>query len=285
MKVLITGAGGQVGRALLATAPARVAAMGLGRDALDITDIAAVADAMAAIAPDLVINAAAYTAVDRAESEPDQAYAINRDAVAVLADEAARASARLAHISTDFVFNGLRAIPYPPDAHSAPLGVYGRSKLAGEVAAGADALIVRTAWVYAAEGHNFVHTMLRLMRERGAVRVVADQIGTPTWATSLARAIWALALQEHTGIWHHTDSGVASWYDFAVAIAEEALALGLLDMMPAITPIRTLDYPTPAARPAFSVLDCTATGAALGAPAPHWRANLRAMLAEVKAHG
>jgi dTDP-4-dehydrorhamnose reductase len=185
------------------------------------------------------------------------------------------------HVSTDFVFDGKASSPYAPDAPTRPLGVYGATKRDGEIAAGADALIVRTAWVYAAAGNNFVRTMLRLMAERDEVRVVADQIGTPTHAASLARAIWALAAAGSTGHYHWTDAGAASWYDFAVAIQEEALALGLLSRAVPIVPIRTVDYPTPAQRPAFSILDKTTTWAITG-PARHWRAELRDCLVCMK---
>lgn len=284
MKVLLTGAGGQVGRALAATAPIGVSLTALGRDKLDIAAPGAAARMVAEIAPDLILNAAAFTAVDRAESEPALALAINATAVGRLA-AAAGSDTRLVHISTDFVFDGRASAPYPPDAATGPLSVYGRSKLAGEQAAGGNALIVRTAWVYAAEGANFVHTMLRLMRTRDEVRVVADQIGTPTFARGLAETVWQLVNQGRTRIWHHTDSGQASWHEFALAIMEEALAIGLLQKAVPVIPITTAEYPTAARRPAYSVLDCSATAAALGAPAPHWRENLRAMLSEVKAHG
>ncbi len=162
---------------------------------------------------------------------------------------------------------------------------YGRTKLEGEFAAGSDALIVRTAWVYAPTGNNFVLTMLRLMGERPEVRVVADQIGTPTYAPGLASALWTLASKGMTGIYHYTDAGVASWYDFAVAIQEEALALALLDRVVPIIPIATADFPTPAKRPSYSVLDSSATYEALGGPAPHWRVNLRRMLNEINTRG
>lgn len=275
MRVLIAGAAGQLGRALQASAPAGVTILAPAEGDFNITSADAVAAAIASAAPDLVINAAAYTAVDKAETEPALAQRINADAVAILATYAPR----LVHVSTDFVFDGTASQPIPPDALPAPVSVYGATKLAGEIAAGPDALIVRTAWVYAAQGSNFVHTMLRLMRERDEVRVVADQIGTPTHAASLARAIWALAGQK--GIFHWTDAGVASWYDFAVAIEEEALAIGLVDRAAAIIPIRTADYPTPARRPAYGVLDKTATWSITG-PAAHWRAELRLCLAAIK---
>lgn len=281
MKVLVTGAGGQLGRALLANAPNGCEVVGCDSASFNISDGDAVKATIASLAPDCIINAAAYTAVDKAESDRDRAFAVNRDGVANLANS----RAKLIHISTDFVFDGTASSPYPSNAATNPLGIYGASKLTGEQAAGPDALIVRTAWVYASQGANFVHTMLRLMRERDELRVVADQIGTPTWAISLANAVWALTDKQATGIYHHTDSGVASWYDFAVAIMEEALAIGLLEREVTVTPIATTDFPTPAKRPAYSVLDKSATTALLGHPAPHWRVNLRKMLAEVKAIG
>lgn len=283
--MLITGANGQVGRALQATAPAGAELLPSGREQLDIGDPDMVAHYIAGAKPALIVNSAAYTAVDRAENDAELAHRINADAVGHLAAAAAANGARLVHLSTDFVFNGTKGSPYCPDDAPDPLSVYGATKLAGERAAGADALILRTSWVYAAVGGNFVHTMLRLMRERDEVRVVADQIGSPTFATGIAQAIWGLAGQGAKGIYHYTDSGVASWYDFAVAIQEEALGLGLLDRTATITPIATSDYPTPAARPSYSVLDKRATVAALGAPAPHWRVNLRHMLEEVRTHG
>jgi dTDP-4-dehydrorhamnose reductase len=287
MKALIVGAAGQLGRALVATAPAGIEAIALPRAALDIGDEASVKMAIETHRPALIVNAAAYTAVDRAEGDRETAYRVNRDGPALLARLAAGGGIRLVHVGTDFVFDGQASSPYAPDHPLAPLGVYGASKAAGEAAvrdALPDALIVRTAWVYAADGANFLRTMLRLMRERPEVRVVADQIGTPTHATSLARAIWTLVARGAVGTHHFTDAGAASWYDFAVAIEEEALALGLLDHRVPVVPIRTADYPTPARRPAYSVLDKTATYAAIGAPAAHWREELRAALGELKEH-
>ena len=282
MKVLITGARGQLGRALIATAPESAVLDATDVAELDICDAAAVAAHLAATRPDLVINAAAYTAVDRAESDEAAAHRINAEAVGNLARAAGDTGARLVHVSTDFVFDGRQSTPYAPDAAPNPLSAYGRTKLAGEQAAGAEALIVRTAWVYAAQGGNFVHTMLRLMAERDQVRVVADQIGTPTHATGLAEAIWSLSARDARGIFHHTDSGAASWYDFAVAIQEEALARGRLTREIPVEPIATADYPTPAMRPAYSVLDKSATAALIGT-APHWRTRLRRMIEEL--HG
>ncbi len=283
MRALIAGSGGQLGRALQATAPAGATVIAPAEADFDITDAAAVAATVAATAPTLVINAAAYTAVDKAESDAAAAERVNVDAVARLAAAARGAGAAFAHVSTDFVFDGTAHRPYAADAAPGPLGVYGRTKLADEHAAAehhGHPLIVRTAWVYAAQGSNFVHTMLRLMRERPEVRVVADQISTPTHAAGLARAIWALTGQQ--GTFHWTDAGVASWYDFAVAIQEEALTLGLLARAVPVIPIRTIDYPTPAQRPAYSVLDKSATWAITG-PARHWRCELRDCLGAIKA--
>ncbi|WP_010185654.1 dTDP-4-dehydrorhamnose reductase [Sphingomonas sp. PAMC 26605] len=277
MKALITGADGQVGTALRRAAPDRVEVIAVDRSTLDITDRAAVEAMVARVRPDIIINAAAYTAVDRAESDTALAKAVNATAVGHLAAAARAAGARLIQVSTDYVFDGRAAVPYSPAAATAPLSVYGRTKRAGEVLAGEDALIVRTARVYGPTGNNFVRTMLRLMAERGEVRVVADQIGTPTYVPGLAAALWALAGQGATGIFHHTDSGSASWYDFAVAIAEEARILGLLVDDVTVTPIATTQFPTPAGRPLYSVLDTSATTARLGV-APHWRSNLRIVL-------
>lgn len=282
MKVLITGARGQVGRALAATAPAKAMVLRAPAAELDITDASAVRALIVAEQPDIIFNAAAYTAVDRAESDEATALRVNGTAVGILAKTAAETGAKLVHISTDFVFDGARSSPYAPDDPTNPLNAYGRTKLAGEQAAGPDALVVRTAWVYAAGAANFVQTMLRLMAERDEVHVVADQIGTPTYATSLAQALWGLALTGCHGIHHFTDSGAASWYDFAVAIQEEARERGLLHRKATVVPIATKDFPTPATRPSYSVLDKQATAAALGRNPPHWRDNLRAMLDELK---
>ncbi len=288
MRALIFGAGGQVGRALAATTPEGTELVALGREQCDIGDRAAVDQAIASAAPDLVVNAAAYTAVDRAESQPDDAARLNAEAPGWIAAAARSADARFVHISTDFVFDGTAGIPYLPDAPTNPQSVYGRTKRDGELAvlaAHPEALIVRTAWVYAAQGSNFVRTMLRLMAERERLTVVADQVGTPTYAASLATALWSLAETNRGGLHHFTDAGVASWYDFAVAIQEEGLATGLLQRAIEIAPIATSDYPTPARRPSFSVLDKSATWAVLGGPAPHWRVNLRKCLEDMSRNG
>lgn len=284
MRALIVGAGGQVGRALTQAAPAGWIVAARTRAELDILDAGAVAAVIGETHASVVINAAAYTAVDKAENDADEAWRINAKGPEVLAQASRAAGARLVHISTDFVFDGTASTPYATDAAVAPLGAYGASKAAGEaavIAAAQDSLIVRTAWVYGAMGANFMLTMLRVMAGANPVRVVCDQVGTPTHTRSLAGAIWGLLGAGASGIHHFTDAGVASWYDFAVAIAEEATAIGLLPAMPAVRPIPTWDYPTPAARPAYSVLDKSAAYALLG-DAAHWRAELRTALAEVK---
>ena len=283
-RVLLLGAQGQVGWELQRSQPPSVKLYALGRQDLDIRDADKLRKAVESFQPDCLINAAAYTAVDRAESEAGMAYAINRDGAAHCALAAQSCGAHLIHISTDFVFDGAQSTPYQPGAPVAPLGVYGGSKAAGEQHVreilGDAALILRTAWVYSAHGSNFVKTMLRLMAERDVLRVVGDQAGTPTWAAGLARAIWsAIDHPDFTGIQHWTDAGVASWYDFAVAIQEEALAAGRLRRSIPIEMIPTSGYPTPAPRAAYTVLDKSTSYATLG-PAPHWRAALRQMFAE-----
>ena len=286
MRVLITGADGQLGKALQRTAPAQARITAVDVADMDITDRDSVEAGVTGCRPDIIFNAAAYTAVDKAEAEEASAQAVNATAVGLLAAAAAKVGARLVHVSTDFVFDGAASTPYGPDAEPHPLGAYGRTKLAGERAAGPEALIVRTGWLYAPTGANFVRTMLRLMAERPEVRVVADQIGTPTYAPGLASALWDLGGEQGlSGVYHYADAGVASWYDFAVAIQEEALLLGLLQKPALVLPITTADYPTPARRPHYSVLDTRKTWTALGRPAPHWRASLRTMLNELKIHG
>jgi dTDP-4-dehydrorhamnose reductase len=285
MRALIAGAHGQLGRALRATAPAHAIVVAPEKTAFDITDEGAVATVVSHTRPDVVFNAAAYTAVDAAERDEDRARLINATAVGYLAQAARRSRAHLVHVSTDFVFDGRSHRPYHPDDVPAPLSVYGRTKWEGEQAAGRDALVVRTAWVYAAAGRNFVLTMLKLMREKDELKVVADQIGTPTFARSLAVALWSLAQHGAVGVHHYTDSGVASWYDFAVAIQEEGTRVGLIHRAIPVLPVRSDDYPTLATRPAFSVLDKSRTFEVLGGAAPHWRVNLRLMLEEMKTRG
>ena len=284
MRVLITGAGGQLGRELVRIAPADAVVTALGSADCDVGDPDSVARAITSHRPEIIINAAGYTAVDKAESEPAVADRVNAQGPANLA--AAAGLARLLHVSTDFVFDGSQGQPWRTDDRTNPLSVYGRSKLAGEapvLALGNRGAVLRTSWVYSKFGGNFVKTMLRLMASRPEVRVVSDQVGAPTWARGLAEALWRLAgRQDMHGLHHWRDAGAASWYDFAVAIAEEAAALQLLTRPVSVLPIGTADYPTPARRPAYSLLDCATTWQQLGHSPPHWRAQLRSMLLELK---
>lgn len=284
MKILITGAGGQLATELVRTAPASVSVVALGESELDITDSARVEARVADEKPDAIVNAAAYTAVDKAETDVETAFLVNRDGARFLAEAAAKRRAHYVHISTDFIFDGASGSPYTTDAKPNPLSAYGASKLAGDVAVHRvlpTAAIIRTAWVYAVRGKSFVHTMLRLMREKGSVRVVADQVGSPTNARGLAQCCWRVLERKASGIFHWTDAGVASWYDFATAIGEIAVACGALKSPPTVEPIRTVDYPTPARRPAYSVLDKTTTWNDLGLTGEHWRLPLWRAIEEI----
>jgi dTDP-4-dehydrorhamnose reductase len=286
VKVLVLGGGGQVASAVAAAAPRSHSVIVKTQEDIDIVDEAAVASALTGGDFHWVVNGAAYTAVDLAETEIEQARKVNETAVGILARAAARSGCRLLHLSTDFVFDGKSNRAYLPADRTNPLSVYGATKLGGEqqvLLHGRDAILLRTAWVYASTGRNFVLTMLRLMRERDEMRVVADQIGTPTWATGIAQTIWALIdASAAPGTYHWTDLGIATWYDFAVAIQDEALTRGLLSRAVPIIPIATADYPAPAQRPTFSVLNTESTRALVTVPARHWRHNLRMMLDEVR---
>lgn len=287
MKTVVVGARGQLGQELLRTAPAQVEVIALDRESLDITAFDEVLDVVTGLRPDVMINAAAYTAVDGAETKPDLAVSVNAEGPGHLARAAERAGARLLHVSTDFVFDGQAQQAYSPRHEPRPLGVYGHSKLAGERRVQEilplQSVIVRTAWVYSGYGDNFVKTMLRLMNERDELRVVADQMGTPTWAFGLARSLWAfLDHPDAHGIYHWTDAGSCSWYDFACAIYSAGRALGLIDRELSIEAIPTSEYPTPAQRPAYSVLDCASTLELLGQEAIDWSLQLHNMLQELQ---
>lgn len=285
MRTVILGAAGQLGRELQATAPPGSVITALSHAELDVTDERQVRDHILAHPPTLVINAAAYTAVDAAESDSARAFAVNAQGAANVAKAAKDVRARLVHISTDYVFDGSRRIPYPPEAEPNPLNVYGASKLEGErrvaeVLEGQE-LILRASWLYSRFGRNFVKTMLRLFGERDQIPVVADQVGVPTWGKSLAAVVWAAGAARHLhGIYHWADGGVASWYEFAVAIYEEAGALNLVDRAVEIRPVRTDEYRAAARRPPYSVLDTGRTMVELGMRQEHWRRALRQMLGE-----
>jgi dTDP-4-dehydrorhamnose reductase len=285
MKALIIGGKGQLGTTLTQTVPESIDCRSLDLPEIDITDAKAVEAVVADEKPDVIINASAYTAVDRAEEAVDLAFAVNATGPGNIARAARQTGARLIHVSTDYVFDGTACSPYPPEAPCSPLGVYGQSKRQGEIAVldGIDdPVIIRTSWLYSRYGNNFVLTMLRLMAERDELRVVADQVGGPTWAATLAAAVWAAVGKKRLkGIYHWSDAGVTSWYDFAVAIQEEALARGLIDRPIPIHPITTADYPTLTKRPPYSVLNCTASWRDLGVEPMQWRVALRQMLDQV----
>ncbi len=286
MRVLIIGGSGQVGRALCASAPVDAEIVAPTRSELDLAEPEMLADTVRSLAPELIVNAAAYTDVDGAEGDVATARLVNALAVHRLATVARAQEARLIHLSTDYVFDGRQGSPYLPSDPPCPLSVYGTTKLEGErlVLEATDglALVLRTSWIYAPEKRNFVTTMLRLMSQERPVLAVLDQVGSPTAAESVSSAVWAAATHpELAGIAHWSDAGVASRYDLTVAIQEEALALGLLSREVPVEPVASSRFPTAARRPAYSVLDCSSTRAALGVPAHHWRVALRRMLREM----
>ena len=283
MRVLITGAGGQVGRSLLASTGRLLEVTALGRQELDIADERAVRQAVGAARARLILNCAAHTDVDGAESEPEAAFAANASGARNLALAARQVGARLVHLSTDVVFDGEKSEPYGPGDATRPLSVYGRSKLAGErevlEICGRAAVVLRVSRVYSRFGHSFVRTMLGLMRQGTAIRVVDDQVGSFTWATGLAEAIWEIASRPRIrGVLHWCDAGAASWHEFAGAIQETALELGLLSSGVPIAAVPTEGYPLPAARPAFSALDASDAVGLLDTPQLPWRTALRCML-------
>ncbi|MEG5043883.1 dTDP-4-dehydrorhamnose reductase [Microcoleus sp. B4-C1] len=290
MKILLAGGSGQLAQELQPILLSSGEVIVIDRTRLDLSQPESIRQAMAEIKPDLVINSGAYTAVDKAESEPELAYAVNAIAPGIFAEECEKQGASLIHFSTDYVFDGSHGSAYLETDSTNPLGTYGKSKLAGEAAilkSGNRHIIIRTAWVYGNGGKgNFVKTMLRLGKEREEIRVVADQIGSPTWTRDLGAAtsqIIPLLGPETFGTYQYTNSGVCSWYDFAIAIFEEAAQLGFPLKVQRVIPITTAEYPTPAKRPAFSVLSTVKISALLGTYPPHWRQGLRQMLArEVK---
>ncbi|MBH3429213.1 dTDP-4-dehydrorhamnose reductase [Pseudomonas alkylphenolica] len=280
-RILISGQHGQVSRELQLSLRSLGTIHALDRNALDLTQPEQIRSYIRAIAPDLIINAAAHTAVDQAESEPDLAFAINAQAPGIFAEEAARLNIPLIHYSTDYVFDGNKATPYTEDDAPNPLGVYGRSKLAGEqaiTAVGGQHLILRTSWIYSRHGRNFLLTMQRLLQEKPQLRVVADQIGAPTWAGTVAHSTrllierWQNGLGGEWGIYHLTAQGETSWFGFAQAIADQLKVLGL--PCAELLPIPSRDYPTPAQRPLNSRLDCSRLQRQWQVTQPHWQQAL-----------
>lgn len=284
MKVLVTGSNGQVGYCLVQQLRQQNADfLALDRDQLDITQRQAVWQTVSDYRPDIIINAAAHTAVDKAESEAEQAFAINRDGAAYLAEAAQQIGAAMLHISTDYVFDGQATQPYTETDATAPQGVYGQSKLAGEqavLAACSHSIILRTAWVFGEHGHNFVKTMLRLGRERDSLGIVSDQHGAPTYAGDIAATLLHIAHHitqgkpTEYGIYHFSGKPYVSWYQFAEAIFQQAQQQGILTNTPQLIAIATSDYPTPAKRPANSCLQLDKIQQAFGIPPSDWQQAL-----------
>ncbi|NEO98468.1 MAG: dTDP-4-dehydrorhamnose reductase [Symploca sp. SIO2E9] len=303
-RILLTGIAGQLGYQLQEILDPLGEVTGVDRQSLDLAQPDKIRKVISEVKPDLIINAAAYTAVDKAETETELANLINGTAPTIIAQEAQRLEADLIHISTDYVFDGRKNTPYTEEDTLNPINAYGQSKLLGEegVRQKCDRhIILRTAWVYGAYGKgNFVKTMLRLGAEREELRVVVDQVGSPTWTGDLAHSIAMIAanfsnaqlgdninldqdakLSFSTGTYHFTNSGAISWYDFAIAIFEEAQQLGFPVKVKRVVPITTTEYPTPAKRPAYSVLSSKKISVVLGTHPPHWRQGLRQMLKQL----
>ena len=285
MKIVVIGNAGQLSYELVRILGEDTIC--LGPEDTDITKLDVLSETLSNLAPDVIINAAAYTAVDKAEEDQEICHAINATAVENLAKYSKQANTFLVHVSTDYVFNGHKGSPYLPTDSIEPQGTYGKTKADGEKALLAilpeASCLIRTAWVYSSYGNNFVKTMLRLMTERSQLTVIDDQIGTPTWAKSLAEACVTAAENQTAGVYHWTDEGVASWYDFALAIQELGVEKGLLDKSIPVLPIPSSEYPTRAKRPHYSVLDKQTAREAFTACKPtHWRKQLASMLDELK---
>ncbi|MCP2727419.1 dTDP-4-dehydrorhamnose reductase [Symplocastrum sp. BBK-W-15] len=294
MRILLTGIGGQLGGELQQILTPLGEVTGVNRQSLDLAQPTQIRQIIGEVKPDIIVNAAAYTAVDKAETEIELANAINGNAPTIMAEEAHKLGAAIIHVSTDYVFDGQKNTPYKEDDTTNPINAYGRSKLLGEEGVKSHChryIILRTAWVYSCYGNgNFVKTMLRLGAEREEIRVVVDQVGTPTWTRDIAQAILQLGKKitldipdnsSLTGIYHFTNSGAISWYDFAVSIFEEAEKLGFPLKVQRVIPITTSEYPTPAARPAYSVLSNQKISKILGNNLPYWRNGLRQMLQQL----
>ena len=289
MKVLLTGAAGQLGQALRASCPPDLELIATSWDELDLSKPEACKAAVERHRPDWVLNAGAYTAVDRAEEEPDLAHAVNGGAPRAFAEAIRQDGGRLLQLSTDFVFNGRQGSPYRVEQPRDPLGVYGASKARGEEAIEAvlgdngQATVLRTSWVMGPVGRNFALTMLRLHRERDQLGVVADQVGCPSSTLNLAAACWRVISirAEQPAVLHWCDAGAASWYDVSVAVGELAAEQGLIETPANVRPICTEDYPTPAQRPAYSLLDCRSSREQLELDGEHWRQALRAVLSAI----
>jgi dTDP-4-dehydrorhamnose reductase len=288
MRILLTGKNGQVGAELQRALPVLGEIIALGRQELDLASPDAICRTVRDTKPDIIVNAAAYTAVDRAESEPELAMAINGTAPGILAEEARQIGAFLVHYSTDYVFDGTKDTPYTEDDVPNPLNAYGHSKLAGENAiraSGVSHYVFRTSWVYASHGHNFLNTILRLARERSQLRIVDDQMGAPTWARTIAEATVQALMRRtsgHIGLYHLAASGTTTWFGFAEAILAEEGKMRRAPQIPRLIPIRTSEYPVAAKRPASSRLDTTLLTDTFGIRPVSWQASLVQCLRELQ---
>jgi dTDP-4-dehydrorhamnose reductase len=285
-KIIVIGKNGQLARELIRLSVPDISIICLGRNDIDLFDYDSMLSVISVLKADSVINASAYTSVDNAEEDKDAAFALNSYAVSFLARACKELGLHFVHVSTDFVFDGLKSSPYFPYDYKKPIGVYGASKSAGEdeivTRISDSSCIIRTSWVYSIYGNNFVKTMLRLMTEKPELGIVSDQIGSPTLASGLALVCVKVAMGRVTGIHHYTDNGVASWYDFADAIQELGLEKGLLNNKIPINAISSSDYPTPASRPSYSVLDKSSLVEELpNLELVHWRKQLSTMLDEL----
>ncbi|MEM7579302.1 MAG: dTDP-4-dehydrorhamnose reductase [Mastigocoleus sp.] len=291
--VLLIGSTGQIGTELQLTLSSKFVVYPVTRSIVNLTELNTLRRIIRDVKPYIIINAAAYTAVDKAESQPELAHTINAKAPEAIAQEANKLGAFFIHISTDYVFDGKASRPYRETDPTCPINIYGKTKLAGEEAIHEfcpNHLILRTAWVYGTFGKsNFVKTMLRLGTQQEQIRVVADQTGTPTWSRDIAVTITQLAEKisqsngekSIVGTYHFTNGGVATWYDFAVAIFDYTSRLGKSLKVEKVTPITTAEYPTPALRPNYSVLDCAKIYQILGTHPTHWQQSLKEMLAQL----
>jgi dTDP-4-dehydrorhamnose reductase len=285
MRALILGATGQVGTALQLCAPPSAIVIAHDEGTTNICDAGALEPAIRDARPDVILNCAAFTKVDDAETQQDAAFAVNAVAPGVMAEISASVGARLIHISTDYVFDGTASVPYATDAAVSPINVYGATKLEGErrvLRNAPESVVVRTAWVHSGGGVNFLRTVVRLLSSGTPMRVVDDQIGTPTRALHLAEALWKIAsMPDVRGLLHFTDSGVASWFDVALAVRETMLDAGRVDSATIVSPAVTREFPRPAKRPHYSVLDKHGSWSVIGYVPPHWRHGVAASTMEL----
>ena len=285
MKVLVTGKSGQVGHDVCKSAPKDVEVVAFNHQQLDITSQNDIKEKIESEKPDLIINCAAYTAVDKAESERETAYNINAIAAGNLAELASQNAIRLIHLSTDFVFDGKKSSPYQPEDDRNPISAYGKSKSQGETLVQENnpdaSIILRASWIYSLTGRNFVKTMMELFNTQDEIRVVSDQVGAPTYSKNLALTIWSLVKSDiRTGIYHWSDNGVASWYDLALATYDLCHDIGLTNRDINFVPVSTDQYPTAAKRPSYSLLDISKTQKVWGVKSEYWRTALKKMLVE-----